>query len=546
MNEKINFLTDNIINKLILSNINKKASYVIKELLENSCDANSKNISLYVENNGLNLIRVIDDGDGIYKNDLQKCGLRYATSKINNESNLNSIWTYGFKGESLYLIKNTSDMVLISKPKDQKYAYKIKYINEFGYNIEECSGRDGTEIIIRNLNYDNVININENVFIPQKLIALTNFDKHFKFYKDGKEFKNLPPCYDSYSIAKRIEELIGEKYLKNATEIKYEKYFMHMNGFISENTVEKNKNYDYLFINKRHINDSFIKKIIKNEINQNYKKNINYCIYINLDPKEFKINKRYDETKITFNKIENIINSIKDALKKYKIKEKINIKIKKKEENNTDLNEDDKFITINKNISKDMLFKPKNKILTIIGNKSLFFELENKIYITNIKSLRYKIILEHAIKQISKFDKLNSRELENTFLINYSNKEKIKKYKNILTKYGFLLEFFFNENILIQGIPEVIFNMPINIEKLINDVINFLDKNIPIFFSINRFDINIINLFIKNIKNDHTFYEFEIDDMYKEIINYYKNEKIWFKKNCFEVSCKKSLNSFKI
>lgn len=548
MNEnKIEILSDFVINKLILSSITKKVSYIIKELLENSCDAKSNNISVYIENNGSELIKIIDDGDGIYKDDLQKCGLRYATSKIKMSSDINKINTYGFYGESLYLIKNLSHMILISKPKDQEYAYKITFLDEFDYKIEKCAGRNGTEIIIKNLKNNDIIESYDSIFIPQKIIALANFDKHFKFYKESKEFKNLPPCYDTYSIAKRIEDLIGEKYLENSININYENSWMNLNGFISENKYKTNNNdnYNYLFINKRYIHDTYIKNFIKKEINEKSNKALNYCLYLNLTPNEFKIKKLYDKTTISLNRIEYILNTLKSVLTKYKIKKKIytNIKIK---ENILKKNSSKTFLIINKNISNDMIFKSKNKILTILENKFIFFEINRKVYITNIMNLRRKIILEECIKQMTKFGKLNSRNLQEITFINLENKEKIKIYKNILIKYGFFLENFFNEKILIQSIPEIIFNLPINLEKLITDLIKFLDKNIPIFFSINRFDINVVNIFTTNVETDHQCYEFEIEIFYKELINSYNTIDTWFKKNCFEVSCKKALNSFKI
>ncbi|HIH2762701.1 MAG TPA: DNA mismatch repair endonuclease MutL [Candidatus Azoamicus sp. MARI] len=541
---KIDTLNDDVINEIKSSLIIKKTSYILKELLENSCDANSKNISVYVENNGLNLIKIIDDGDGIDKDDLYKCGLKYTTSKIKYASDLKNLDTYGFKGESLYLIKAISQIIITSKTNKQKYAYKI-YINNNHYIIEECAGNNGTEVLIKNLKTNNIVRLNENIFIPQKIIALTNFDVHFKFYKDLKEIKNLPPCYDTYSIAKRIENLIGEKYLANSINIYHESNGITLNGFISENIKKKyNENDSYLFLNKRHIENNDINTFIKNSLIKKTKKNLNYFLYLNVNPEYIYISKSYEITKTYFNNVKKILSVITDSLNKYSK----NIFFKKLFHNNhvpLKLNNNICYMT-NKNISDDMLYKPNNKILTILENKSIFFELNKKVYITNLINLRSKIIIEESIKQITKFGKLNSRSLQETKFIKLENKEKINIYKNILLKYGLNLEIFFNEKIIIQSIPEIIFNLPINLDNLILDTIKFLDKNISTFFSINRFDINIIKVFIDNTDIDNNCFNFELDNFYKEIINCYNNNESWFKKHCFEVSCKKALNSFKI
>ncbi|HIH2762396.1 MAG TPA: DNA mismatch repair endonuclease MutL [Candidatus Azoamicus sp.] len=540
----IEILKDDVINEIKSSSIIKKSTYILKELLENSCDANSKNISVYTENNGLDLIKVIDNGDGINKDDLYKCGLKYTTNKIKYTSDLKKIHTYGFKGESLYLIKLLAQIIITSKTREQQCAYKIIYMNNNSYIIEECAANNGTEVLIKNLKTNNIVRLNENIFIPQKIIALTNFDVHFKFYKDLKEIKNLPPCYDTYSIAKRIENLIGEKYLENSLSINYEDNGIHLNGFISENTK---KNYtehnNYLFLNKRLIEDNYLNTFIRNNLTQKSNKKLNYILYLNINPEHLQLVKSYEKTTPYLHNTKNILSVIQESLNKYS-KNKIFYNLFKKDESKLNINNNLTEIT-NKNISNDMLYKSENRILTVLENKSIFFEINNKVYTTNLINVRSKIIIEESIKQISRFGKLNSRHLQETKFINLQNKEKIKLYKNIILKYGFNLDIFFDEKIIIQGIPEIIFNLPINLENIIINIIHFLDKNISTFFSINRFDINIIKIFIKNIDVNHTCFNFEIDNFYKEIKQSYNNNDSWFKKYCFEVSCKKALNSFK-
>ncbi|HIH2763658.1 MAG TPA: DNA mismatch repair endonuclease MutL [Candidatus Azoamicus sp.] len=543
----IDTLHDDIINELTTSSIIKKSSYILKELLENSCDANSKNIYVYIENNGLDLIRVIDDGDGINKYDLHKCGLKYTTSKIKYAEDLKTISSYGFKGESLNLIKDISQLVIISKTKNQKCAYKIIHLADNKYIIEECAGVNGTDVIIKHIKTNNLIKVNDNIFLPQKLIALANFNIHFRFYKDLKEIKNLPPCYDSHSIAKRIENLIDKNYLENSMSVNYENKGINLQGFISENNNKyiNNENNNFLFLNKRYIEDTYLNNFIKNSLKEKTNKKLNYILYLTINPENLHITKTNEDTKVYFHNIKNLLDIITDSLKKYS-KNKFFYNLFKKKVKVLNIKDSNEFQAMNKNISSDMIYKSDDKILTVLDNKTIFFELNKKVYITNLINIRSKIIIEEAIKQIIKYEKLNSRKLQETIFINFENKEKIKIYKNILIKYGFNLENFFDEKIIIQSIPEIIFNLPINLDNLILDTINFLDKNISTFFSINRFDINIIKLFIKNLDINYCCLDFEIKKIYEEIKNCYNSNDTWFKKYCFEVSCNKALNSFKI
>ena len=113
--ERINLLDENTSNKIAAGEVVEKPSSVVKELIENSIDASSKNITIEIENGGISLIRIIDDGVGIYKDDIKKAFLPHATSKIKNEKDLFSLHTLGFRGEALPSIAAVSKVYMKSK-----------------------------------------------------------------------------------------------------------------------------------------------------------------------------------------------------------------------------------------------------------------------------------------------------------------------------------------------------------------------------------------------------------------------------------------------
>ena len=96
---KIRLLSDNTINQIAAGEVIDRPSSAVKELIENSLDANSSKINIYVKNGGKKEIIVSDDGDGIQKNDLKLAITRHATSKL-DEENINEISSMGFRGES--------------------------------------------------------------------------------------------------------------------------------------------------------------------------------------------------------------------------------------------------------------------------------------------------------------------------------------------------------------------------------------------------------------------------------------------------------------
>ena len=97
---KIKQLDDILANKIAAGEVIERPANVVKELVENSIDASSSKIDIIIEEGGMNLIQIIDDGSGMDKDDARLCFSRHATSKIYNDRNLFCIQTLGFRGRS--------------------------------------------------------------------------------------------------------------------------------------------------------------------------------------------------------------------------------------------------------------------------------------------------------------------------------------------------------------------------------------------------------------------------------------------------------------
>ncbi|KAI5965564.1 mlh1 [Candida pseudojiufengensis] len=164
-NKRIHKLDDSVINKIAAGEIIIQPANALKEMLENSIDAKSTNIEIIVKEGGLKLLQITDNGTGINKDDLPLLCERFTTSKLNKFEDLETIETYGFRGEALSSISHISKLSVITKTKDSNLAYKAYYMNgqlsnssfkssTIDIEPKPIAGRDGTQIIVEDLFYN--------------------------------------------------------------------------------------------------------------------------------------------------------------------------------------------------------------------------------------------------------------------------------------------------------------------------------------------------------------------------------------------------------
>lgn len=180
VNKKIRRLDTSVVNRIAAGEIIIQPANALKELLENSIDANSTMIDILVKDGGLKLLQISDNGSGISRDDMGLLCERFATSKLAKFEDLESIATYGFRGEALASISHISRLSVITKTKNSQLAYKGFYLNgkltnsnfkATGNDIEPkpIAGKDGTQIIVEDLFYN----------VPSRLKTLKSKNDEF-------------------------------------------------------------------------------------------------------------------------------------------------------------------------------------------------------------------------------------------------------------------------------------------------------------------------------------------------------------------------------
>jgi DNA mismatch repair protein MutL len=259
---KIKKLDSKTINLISAGEVIENPSDIIKELIENSIDANSDNISLIIKNSGFDLIEVKDNGSGISKEDLEICLEKYTTSKIKNIDDLYSINSFGFRGEALSTISAVSKLKIISSTNNNGvgYVFENNVINEY-------NSIKGTTIIVKDLFY--------NVPVRKKFLKSKNTE-FSKLYNIFLSFVLKNPNI-KFSFVSEKKKLIFPKtnqeqryYQVFGTDVKDKIINLDINNslFKLEGIIGKPTNYFYyptnfVFINNRFVYYPQLYKIIK-------------------------------------------------------------------------------------------------------------------------------------------------------------------------------------------------------------------------------------------------------------------------------------------
>ena len=268
--QHIQVLDQVTIDKIAAGEVIERPASIVKELVENAIDAGATHVTIEIEEGGISLIRITDDGSGIMKEDIRNAFLRHSTSKIRNAEDLLHITSLGFRGEALSSIAAVTKVEVITKTKEAILG--TRYVIEGGQelSLDEAGSSDGTTFIIRQLFYNVPARrkflktaMTEAGHVQDLLIrlALSHPEVAFRFLNNNQEKLRTS---GSGKLKDVIYNIYGRDVASNLLELDYRQGGIHITGYLGKPLITRgNRNFETFFVNGRYVKSTMISRAVE-------------------------------------------------------------------------------------------------------------------------------------------------------------------------------------------------------------------------------------------------------------------------------------------
>ena len=322
--KKINVLDKHFAQLIAAGEVVERPASVVKELVENSVDSGATRITTEISHGGVSLIRITDNGSGIYREDVKNAFLRHATSKIKNEKDLQNIASLGFRGEALASVCAVSETEILTKTKDENFGTKFSVVGGEAGETEDAGVSDGTVISVKNLFFNvparmkflkkDVTEANLCATVIDKL-ALSHPEIAFRFINGGKE--TMRTAGDG-KISSAIYGVYGKEFFSGMMPCDYSYENIEISGYISRPAFSKaTRNSQNFFVNGRYVKS----KLISSALEEAFKNSIMvgkfpYCVlYLKIPFSSVDVNVHPTKTEVKFANEKKVFDAVYYAVK---------------------------------------------------------------------------------------------------------------------------------------------------------------------------------------------------------------------------------------
>jgi DNA mismatch repair protein MutL len=300
---KIHLLDPRLANQIAAGEVVERPASVVKELVENSLDSGARRIDLEVEDGGVKLIRVRDDGEGIAKDDLPLALSRHATSKITALQDLEAVASLGFRGEALASISSVSRLCLNSAQENAESGWSARSEGrDMSAVLEPIAHPRGTTVEVRDLFFNTparrkFLRTEKTEFSHLEEVvkrqALGRYDVGFSLRHNGRAIHSLKPATSQLEQERRLAAVCGPAFMENALFIDRSAVGLRLWGWVALPSFSRSQaDLQHFYVNGRYVRD----RLVAHAVRQAYRdvlyhgRHPAFVLYLALDPASVDVN----------------------------------------------------------------------------------------------------------------------------------------------------------------------------------------------------------------------------------------------------------------
>ena len=323
----IHILSPQLANQIAAGEVVERPASVLKELCENSLDAGAQRVDVEVEQGGIKLIKVRDDGCGISEADLPLALSRHATSKITDLDDLEAVSTLGFRGEALASIASVSRLTLTSNSGDSKGWKAISEGRDMNVELQPAPHPRGSSVEVRDLFFNTPARRKflrtegteyKRIYDGIKKLALSRMDVAFSLRHNQKVQFNLRPATNHAEQEKRVADICGPLFMEQALYIDNDRTGIRLWGWIGLPTFSRSQpDLQHFFVNGRSIRD----KVVSHVVRQAYQdvlyhgRHPAYVLFLEILPSDVDVNVHPTKHEVRFRESGSIHSFVSSTLK---------------------------------------------------------------------------------------------------------------------------------------------------------------------------------------------------------------------------------------
>jgi len=500
----IKILKPSVSAKIAAGEVIESPVSVLKELIENAIDAGANSVSINIEKAGKKLIRVVDDGAGMTKEDLSLAIYRYSTSKISDEKDLNYIETYGFRGEALFSIFSVSKILISTYDgkSDTGYTLKAEGGDFNTISISPSAPIKGTTVEVRDIFFNTPARfkfLKSDSYLRSSIIKLVEefslilADKKFYLNIDSRDVYNLTP-QNSSDVLSRARKILSDDLLNEA--ICFEENFdkLKIKGFVSNpSNLVSSKNFQYIYVNSRIVESKTVSSAVY-KVFEHIRGNKHplFLIDIEIEPSKIDVNIHPQKKEVRFDD-ENFVylcvnKTLEKSIENYSLAKSINLiqnevkvedytprfsEVTEKKDIVKDFFQSDFIDKMYKNEKNTIWYKPPISFIGQAFSSILIYQSSTSILFVDQHAASERITFEKYLKEFEE-KKIRVQNLVIPFEVRIpkSNIEVILEMKDWLMEAGFEINRNGPSSIAVYSVPTA-FNLS---NKDVEDIFVYLSE----------------------------------------------------------------------